>query len=209
MYVVKASHQAAFSCICILDDFFVGIGDINSAFLPKLEPLTPLLPTPTPSPSQDTVDESTPSDNPSTEEASDTPDTTDITSPTPSATPPPDSPTPSLSMSATSSSESVLTDDIDKNIILKQNTAALEAQVEDRPLARKQEELEGQNEAQQTNGNGAVSATNGSPSPQPATPQEKVVRKALLTNNDSELQRVQKVRSRFVEIVLACSLAPA
>lgn len=29
------------------DDFFVGIGDINSAFLPKAEPLAPTVHTPT------------------------------------------------------------------------------------------------------------------------------------------------------------------
>lgn len=137
------------------------------------------------------------------QETADTPD------PAPSlpATPPPDSLTPSLSsMSANTSSESLPTDE---SIILKQNTAALEAQVEDRPLARKQEELEEQNVAQPTNGNGAVTATNNSPSQQAAAPQEKAMRKALLTNNDTELQRVQKVCGRVAGIVLAFSLVPA
>lgn len=109
-------------------------------------------------------------------------------------------------MSANTSSESLPTDE---SIILKQNTAALEAQVEDRPLARKQEELEEQNVAQPTNGNGAVTATNNSPSQQAAAPQEKAMRKALLTNNDTELQRVQKVCGRVAGIVLAFSLVPA
>lgn len=31
----------------VKDDFFVGIGDINSAFLPKVEPLAPTVHTPT------------------------------------------------------------------------------------------------------------------------------------------------------------------
>lgn len=108
-------------------------------------------------------------------------------------------------MSATSSPESPFTDDIDESIILQQNTAALEAQVEDRPLARKQEELEGQNVTQPTNGNSTATETNGSPSPQPATPKEKIVRKALLTNNDTELLRVQKVRSCVASVALVFS----
>ncbi|KZT74927.1 hypothetical protein DAEQUDRAFT_720113 [Daedalea quercina L-15889] len=187
-------------------DFFVGIGDINSAFLPKLEPMTPVLPTPTPSPSQETVAESQPSEEPSAEPPS---------SPAPRpATPPPESPTPSLSMSETSSSsESLSADDVAKSIILQQNTAALEAQVEDRPLAKKQEELEEQSAAQRTNGHSTVTATNGSSPPQQtAAKQEKVVRKALLNNNDTELQRVQKileeVHQRFYDEYDARSLEP-
>lgn len=33
--------------VSLLDDFFIGIGDINSTFLPKLEPLTAGSPTQT------------------------------------------------------------------------------------------------------------------------------------------------------------------
>ncbi|TFY50677.1 hypothetical protein EVJ58_g10941, partial [Rhodofomes roseus] len=121
--------------------------------------------------------------------------------------------TPSLSMSAaSSSSESLSPDDIAKSIILKQNTAALEAQVEDRPLAKKQEELEEQSAAQQTNGHDAVTVTNGVPPAQQAAPKEKVVRKALLNNNDTELQRVQKIleeiQQHFYDEYDARSLEP-
>lgn len=150
------------------------------------------------------MEEPLPSEEPPTQETGDTPD---LTPPSPFATPPPDSPTPSLSIPATSS-EILSADDAARGFILKQNTAALEAQVEDRPLARKQEELEEQNGAQPTDENGAVTATNGSPSPQPAAPKDKVVRNALLTNNDTELQRVQKVCSYVTGIVLAFSPAP-
>ncbi|KAH9937385.1 uncharacterized protein B0H18DRAFT_970322 [Fomitopsis serialis] len=171
-------------------------------------------PTPTPSPSQavtqETADDSQPPQEPSTQETTES----SVPPPPPSpSTPPPDSPTPSLSTSATSSSsESLSADDIANSIILKQNTAALEAQVEDRPLAKKQEELEERDTAQQTNGHSTVTPTNGSSPAQQPAPKEKVVRKALLTNNDMELQRVQKileeVHQRFYDEYDARSLEP-
>ena len=42
VYVLQVPHLHF-----ALDDFFVGIGDINSDFLPKIQPLAPALP-PTP-----------------------------------------------------------------------------------------------------------------------------------------------------------------
>jgi hypothetical protein len=41
-------HYEFLTCIVALDDFFVGIGDINSAFLPKIEPLAPAVSSPSP-----------------------------------------------------------------------------------------------------------------------------------------------------------------
>jgi len=49
----RSSHVRATICAIhyrsltrISDDFFVGIGDINSAFLPKIEPLAPAVSSP-------------------------------------------------------------------------------------------------------------------------------------------------------------------
>jgi hypothetical protein len=43
MYVSVLPAVRFWLKIC-LDDFFVGIGDINSTFLPKVQPLTAVLP---------------------------------------------------------------------------------------------------------------------------------------------------------------------
>lgn len=107
-----------------------------------------------------------------------------------------------------------------KNELLHRNHEALDAQVEERPLAKKQEalqEAEATTSSSDTNGSdpsaeNGESATNpipvngettaapiasGSGSQAPSTPgpqkKEKVVRKALLKNDDMELNRVQSV----------------
>ena len=85
--------------------------------------------------------------------------------------------------------------------MLSQNTLALEAQVEERPLAKKQEELqetakEEAAEKAEHDASESPSAENGGAS----TPleqhekREKPVQKALLKNDDSELDRIQQVR---------------
>ena len=84
--------------------------------------------------------------------------------------------------------------EIESKAMLTQNSIALEAQVEERPLAKKQEALL---EADDT---GSASSPGYQPSAKhhgkdaesPTT--EKVPRKALLKNDDVELQRVGAVR---------------
>ena len=144
-------------------------------------------------------------------------------------TTPPDSPT---GLAGVASGGDLLEDEVEdetvsalrKNEILHRNHEALDAQVEERPLAKMQEALQ---EAESTSAPAVVADTNGSeessgsgetatnpipvngePSAEPTTPssevaapsvpggakKEKVVRKALLKNDDYELNRVQAVR---------------
>ncbi|KAG5220969.1 Carboxy-terminal domain (CTD) phosphatase [Salix suchowensis] len=87
------------------------------------------------------------------------------------------------------------------NQMLKQNSLALEAQMEERPLAKKQEALVASEDGQATKTE--------TPSPAESTgsetvvdtppPTEKHVRKALLKNDDFELERLSKVL-RFVAL---------
>ncbi|KAI0639989.1 hypothetical protein C8Q77DRAFT_1083965 [Trametes polyzona] len=181
-------------------DFFVGIGDINSAFLPKLEPLTPVLPTPPPA-----AADATPADDETAVDAEDEDDDDeeDLEEDMVESSDGPSSPV----------EDGALTE-IEKNEILTRNTEALEAQVEERPLAKKQEEL--QEEASAAAGEAATSAapapgstteaaaapttTNGdspqqtgSGSEQPQPKKERPVRKALLKNDDTELARVKQI----------------
>ncbi|KAI0073946.1 hypothetical protein K474DRAFT_1666016 [Panus rudis PR-1116 ss-1] len=161
-------------------DFFVGIGDINSAFLPKLEPMTPPLP-----PGVPAVTPTTP-----------TPEPTEASSAPPSSSEKaivvPNGPIEVDESEAARKSE-----------ILTRNHMALDAQVEERPLAKKQEELQeasqvdstitdkaeasssAEGEKSTSNGNGEASTS--------ARPKEKVVRKALLRNDDIELVRVRNL----------------
>jgi len=173
-----------------VDDFFVGIGDINSAFLPKVTPLTPSVPSqPPPSP------------------------TNPITPPSHSSSPTPILPTtPSVSelSSETAIHETLPTlvgsddEDMEKGTMLTRNSIALEAQLEERPLAKKQEELEEQEqkeEAQdQSDGGPGEPDGKGPESAEVKTdtttqpPPHKHTAKALLRNDDYELLRVKAVR---------------
>ncbi|KAJ7634451.1 hypothetical protein FB45DRAFT_829675 [Roridomyces roridus] len=145
-------------------DFFVGIGDINSAFLPKIEPLAPpVTPPETPAKSDPT------------------------TKPLPSADPAqvdPSAPTP-VPPAVTAAKE------LTETAMLTQNSIELEAQVEERPLAKKQEEL--QVAAEETPSTASKPASE--PTPADSTPTtEKPPRKAaLLKNDDNELQRLGKL----------------
>lgn len=175
----------------LLDDFFVGIGDINSAFLPKLEPLTPAVPPPPvtaveTTPEAETVvadaeDEDEDEDDEDVEE--------DMVESSDSQAPPVE--------------EDILTD-VQKNDILTRNTEALEAQVEERPLAKKQEELQ-ETETAEEHAAAAAAAAQPATETVPASnggvalpaaehkPKERHVRKALLKNDDAELTRVKQV----------------
>ncbi|KAF7359453.1 RNA polymerase II subunit A C-terminal domain phosphatase [Mycena sanguinolenta] len=149
-------------------DFFVGIGDINSAFLPKIEPLTPVTPPAATSKAA-----------PATPPASDSP---------PSADPAQVNP----SLPAPASPAEAAQTELTKKALLTQNSIALEAQVEDRPLAKKQEELEVASDEAPSSSKGESSPAAASETPAP--PPKKHHRKAaLLKNDDNELQRLGKL----------------
>ncbi|KAJ2927695.1 hypothetical protein H1R20_g9386, partial [Candolleomyces eurysporus] len=139
-------------------DFFVGIGDINSNFLPKVDPST-LAPAPAPTPT-----------------------------PTPSKS---DSPSAS---DEENSSVDVNGDTTEVSVLLNENNAALDAQLEERPLAKKEKEMqehEEEEEAKQTQSPDKATTTT-QPSESNAHDHHHH-RKALLKNDDTELQRVGKL----------------
>ncbi len=86
-----------------------------------------------------------------------------------------------------------------KSEILARNAVALDAQVEQRPLAKMQEELQEEEDAQEADSQEEAGGNGDKPSddtdiPRSTTPKsEKHVRKALLKNDDVELNRVQRV----------------
>lgn len=183
-----------------VDDFFVGIGDINSAFLPKITPFAPSIPSQPPSPSFDPVTPPPHSSSPTS------------TSPTPS--------TVSELSSETAIHETSPTlvgsddEELENRTMLTRNSIALEAQLEERPLAKKQEELEEQEQKEeaQDQSDGGVSepSEKGAELAEVKTdvtrqpPLHKHAAKALLRNDDYELFRVKSVgysrlRSRFVD----------
>ncbi|KAF7436339.1 Carboxy-terminal domain (CTD) phosphatase [Pleurotus ostreatus] len=165
-------------------DFFVGIGDINSSFLPKLEPLTPTGPPINPQGKFIStavgqllnlfVSSAAPSSTPPNAAAAEhaLPSETPITTP-----------------------EDAERAERETNQMLTQNSLALEAQMEERPLAKKQEALVASEDGQATKTE--------TPSPAESTssetvvdtppPTEKHVRKALLKNDDFELERLTKL----------------
>ncbi|TFK26667.1 hypothetical protein FA15DRAFT_263986 [Coprinopsis marcescibilis] len=143
-------------------DFFVGIGDINSTFLPKVDsasliatPIKPLKPQAVPSEANGTV-----------------------------------------ASKAASDKESK--DDTDSLVTI--NNAALDAQLEERPLAKKEKELQ-EHEAAAEQPSPTPSRDSATPSPTPETHSEHHHRKALLKNDDTELDRVamllDEVHERF------------
>ncbi|KAI6031553.1 hypothetical protein BKA83DRAFT_26767 [Pisolithus microcarpus] len=135
-------------------DFFVGIGDINSAFLPK-----PVIET----------------------------YSTGKTATTPALG---ESVVPTVSPSPLSQPEEMEQAERESKAMLTRNSLALEAQVEERPLAKKQEELQtASNQAGETSGQNTPPE---SPSSAPSHEHSKDVssRKALLKNDDIELKRV-------------------
>ncbi|KAF6754350.1 hypothetical protein DFP72DRAFT_1170471 [Ephemerocybe angulata] len=158
-------------------DFFVGIGDINSTFLPKLDPSTVTAAPPPPA-----AEVKLPAAAPDGALASPT-NSSDASPPSPGVG----------DANATGTSA--------ENVLMVANNAALDAQLEERPLAKKEKELQEHEEED------AKSTPSPAPSPSPAsppTPEDKLEhphRKALLKNDDTELQRVGKlldeVHSRY------------
>jgi RNA polymerase II subunit A-like phosphatase len=180
-----SSPQRSLSQAFISDDFFVGIGDINSTFLPKIEPLT-LSPPPQPSTSGT---KGPPSAGAETE-------ATTIKPEAPSVAPPSSSTTPS-----TPEQERA---ELTAKAMLTQNSLALEAQLEERPLAKKQEALqEGINHEphhhshpkseEKPAGTGSEKKEDEGEKRSTTPGPEKVKQKALLKNDDFELERVATV----------------
>ncbi|EFI28712.1 RNA polymerase II subunit A domain phosphatase [Coprinopsis cinerea okayama7 len=155
-------------------DFFVGIGDINSTFLPKLDAAS--LPT-----APKAKDKATPSlaSNGTTAKAETPPNPDDLPESKPGEEPEPE-PAP-------------------KDILVTQNNAALDAQLEERPLAKKEKELQEHEAAEASSSSSESSAS--SESHTEAQPHPHHHRKALLKNDDTELQRIgmllDEVHSRF------------
>lgn len=69
--------------------------------------------------------------------------------------------------------------------MLTRNNAALDAQLEERPLAKKQEELQEHDDAQQASTSASVK--------EPWLKPENLPKKTLLKNDDHELERLGKV----------------
>jgi RNA polymerase II subunit A-like phosphatase len=153
------------------DDFFIGIGDINSSFLPKVDPLTPTLPS-TPL-SAKTATSKNRATNPSNSSGFTKPAAVDTSPRIPS-----------------SPVEEEIAE-LQTTAMLTRNNAALDAQLEERPLAKKEKELQ-EHEIQELHQAERLEAIPNvkEPSPKP----EKHHKKALLKNDDYELIRIGKVR---------------
>ncbi|KAL5495046.1 FCP1 [Sanghuangporus weigelae] len=161
-------------------DFFIGIGDINSTFLPKVDAMGASNVAQTPA----------------------SPSTADATPPTriPSS-PPPSLPVDDDELGSDEVSDEPTDDkpEVSKSDMIARNALALEAQVEERPLAKKQEQLESDdddteksNEIANTNPRND-GQSNGTPPVQADQMKAKHHRKALLKNDDDELLRVGRV----------------
>ncbi|KAK2461532.1 hypothetical protein APHAL10511_005995 [Amanita phalloides] len=145
-------------------DFFIGIGDINSSFLPKIEPLTAGSPAKAPPAAKPTSTSTAP---PATDSAEDGQAETAV------------------------------------NAMLRQNTMELELQLEERPLAKRQTELLRTSEEPASGGPSHHLAEAGPkdtevPNQSEGTQEHEEhknepERKALLKNDDHELERVSKL----------------
>ena len=163
-----------------IDDFFVGIGDINSTFLPKVDPITAGPPLPTDS--------------------------------SPSSSKFPSSSTLGASLPATSVEPSIPEerkqgreqDAQDTKQMVAANSLTLEAQLEERPLAKQQEALLDEGPESSSNDNKKAGVGNAKIQDKLAQG-EKPTPKALLKNDDVELQRVNSVR-QFIFLVVCSSL---
>lgn len=104
--------------------------------------------------------------------------------------------------SAVAADEAAAKETLQKEMIAR-NSLALEAQVEERPLAKLQEELQeaanGQLASETPAGHSASGESENASKTSEATG-EKHHRKALLKNNDTELQRVKLVGYAFLSL---------
>jgi RNA polymerase II subunit A C-terminal domain phosphatase len=164
------------------DDFFVGIGDINSTFLPRLDASTSA---------------NTPMSPPTSDRQSNV-----ISGPTllPSVPVPAHNGSQSGILGTPPTDEAVSEEILQKEMMAR-NSLALEAQVEERPLAKLQEELQEAADGELTSESPASTSASGkseSASNPHESPGEKHHRKALLKNDDTELQRVKHVSRIFL-----------
>jgi RNA polymerase II subunit A-like phosphatase len=86
--------------------------------------------------------------------------------------------------------------ELDATAMLTQNNLVLEAQLEERPLAKKQEELQDtsiESGQKSTAPEGSGSSDDGESTHTDTIKSDKTVRKALLKNDDVELERVSRV----------------
>lgn len=179
----SASHHKTL-LIFRTDDFFIGIGDINSSFLPKVDPLTPAVLTPPSSKAATNINRAT---NPSDSSESATPtavDTSPIVPPSPVE-------------------EEIA--ELQTTAMLTRNNAALDAQLEERPLAKKEKELQ-EHEIQENQQAEHLAAETASDVKEPSPKPEKHHKKALLKNDDYELIRIGKVRAFFFTLSRLCRL---
>lgn len=168
-------------------DFFVGIGDINSTFLPKVEPLTAATsPRPADSEAKEIL----------RQDAAD-PRKLPLELQTTSPEADPGSTTTPLSTTLpVQLNEEVERAQLAANAMLKQNNLALEAQLEERPLAKKQEALqEGNAVAHEHSQHNAENkpVAGAQTKLKESSPHKHEKRKALLKNDDHELERVAKL----------------
>jgi RNA polymerase II subunit A-like phosphatase len=111
----------------------------------------------------------------------------------------------SSEIGASSADEAVNTDIMQKEMIAR-NSLALEAQVEERPLAKLQEELQEAADDQFESESPASSPSSQSentskPSETPGEKHHHHHRKALLKNDDVELRRIKRVSRVSLELV--------
>lgn len=182
------------SMMSTLDDFFVGIGDINSAHLPKL-------PDPTVTPSS-IVMNSTISRLPS---SSVSPSSTTVLSPRSGS----DLNQPSPDVEAADEA-AIATSDATNRVLSRAQSRVIEAVVEERPLARMQEQLDHENDAEEAVGSSPTRKENGEQDKDAISTSEngtdhvsggavatklksKTRHKMLLHNVDQELSRISAV----------------
>jgi len=169
MYAAPFLTFGGFFHSAIVDDFFVGIGDINSSFLPKIEPLTtaaPVIPPKFAAPNGIANSPKTPKAGVDT------------------------SPVLPLEEDETNVAE------IQATKLLSQSNAILDAQLEERPLAKKQEELQ-EHDVEEQKQKAQVSPPVTPPVKDLSTAQ-KPPKKALLKNDDYELIRIGNVSMETV-----------
>jgi RNA polymerase II subunit A-like phosphatase len=123
-----------------------------------------------------------------------------LTAPTPS---PSADDSESSETGASSADEAVDTETLQKEMIAR-NSLALEAQVEERPLAKLQEELqEAANDQLESERPASITSSQSETTSKPSdTPGERHHhRKALLKNDDVELRRIKRVSRVSLELV--------
>lgn len=84
--------------------------------------------------------------------------------------------------------------EIQATVLLTQNNAVLDAQLEERPLAKKQEELQVHEIEEQKEKSSLSSSVQAVPVKEMLTTPLKLPKKALLKNDDHELIRIGNVR---------------